>query len=107
MKTTAMITGVAALALAGAALAQSILPGDPAEGAKLADDLCANCHIVAQGARTDIGEVPPALQTVADDPTVTETGLRVFLQTPHENMPNVVLSEAETDHIIAYILSLK
>jgi mono/diheme cytochrome c family protein len=33
--------------------------------------------------------------------------LRVFLQTPHANMPNFQLSRAETDAIVAYILSLR
>jgi hypothetical protein len=31
----------------------------------------------------------------------------VFLRSPHRNMPNLILSEAESDDVIAYILSLK
>jgi len=107
MNRLSIATLIFAMAFMPAAFAADPLPGDPGEGAKLADRLCVTCHIVAEGARTDLGERPPALQTVADDPSVTETGLRVFLQTPHEDMPNVMLSDAEVDHIIAYILSLK
>jgi hypothetical protein len=44
---------------------------------------------------------------VANNPARTELSLRVFLRTPHRNMPNLVLSTAETDNIIAYIHSLK
>ena len=45
-------------------------------------------------------------QTFAD-PAVTELSLRVFLQTPHRNMPNLQLSQKETDDVIGFILSLK
>jgi hypothetical protein len=34
-------------------------------------------------------------------------GLRVFLQMPHERMPNLRLSPEETDNPITPILSLK
>jgi hypothetical protein len=44
---------------------------------------------------------------VADDPAVTAIGLAVFFRSPHKNMPNLILSQAETDNAIAYILSLK
>jgi hypothetical protein len=38
---------------------------------------------------------------------VTETSLRVFLRTPHTRMPDFILSRAETDDVISYILSLR
>jgi hypothetical protein len=44
---------------------------------------------------------------VADDPAVTALALRSFLQTPHFDMPNIMLSPAETDDIISYILTLR
>jgi len=31
----------------------------------------------------------------------------VFLKSPHRNMPDLILSEAEIDSVIAYIHSLK
>ncbi len=46
----------------------------------------------------------PAFQDVADNPAIS---LRVFLRTPHETMPDLILTAAETDNVIAYILSLK
>jgi hypothetical protein len=33
--------------------------------------------------------------------------LQVFFRMPHENMPDLVLTPAETDNAIAYILGLR
>jgi mono/diheme cytochrome c family protein len=48
----------------------------------------------------------PAFQDVANDPAVTRAALRAFLSTSHADMPNVILSPAEADDIIAYIMKL-
>jgi len=88
------------------ALAQTY-PGDPVAGANFSRKVCAVCHFVEA---EDLGlswSGAPAFQEVADDPAVTEISLRVFLRTPHEDMPDLMLTPAETDDIIAYILSLK
>ena len=96
-----------AAVLAGfAALAQSV-SGDPIAGARLAQDVCATCHQVERDQHGVSLEGAPAFQDVADDPAVTSIALRVFLRSPHEVMPNFMLSETETDDVIAYILSLK
>lgn len=44
---------------------------------------------------------------VAALPSTTALSLKVFLRTNHNNMPNLHLSDAETDDLVAYILSLK
>ena len=96
----------ALLAAAIPALAQTY-PGDPVAGGNFARKLCATCHFVEA---EDLGlswSGAPAFQEVADDPAVTEVSLRVFLRTPHEDMPDYMLTPAETDDVIAYILSLK
>ena len=49
----------------------------------------------------------PPFDVIADDPGVTDISLRVFFQTPHRNMPNLQLSQKETDDVIGYILSRK
>ena len=49
----------------------------------------------------------PAFQDVADNPAIAAIGPRVFLRTPHETMPDLILAAAETGNVIAYILSLK
>jgi mono/diheme cytochrome c family protein len=93
--------------LAGAAATAQELPGDPALGRKLALEVCAECHDVEPGERD--GEPPdwPSFQNLADNPAMTALALRVFLTTPHNNMPNLILGDAEVDHIVAWIHSLK
>ncbi len=88
------------------ALAQA-LPGDRYAGHTLARDVCAACHFIESEDMGDSWADAPAFQDVADDPAITAISLRVFLGTWHQNMPNLMLSEAETDDIIAFILSLK
>ncbi len=88
------------------ALAQTY-PGDPVAGGNFARKVCAVCHFVEA---EDLGlswTGAPSFQEVADDPAVTEVSLRVFLRTPHEDMPNFMLTPSETDDVISYILSLK
>jgi mono/diheme cytochrome c family protein len=107
--------------LAGAAAGAQGLPGSPERGRTLAEAWCVECHPVAPGDR-EPSAVPilrpekpdefvivetPAFQAAADDPAATEAALRVFLQTPHANMPDLRLTRAQTDDVIAYILSLK
>lgn len=102
------LIGVAFLILmppAGTANAAD-LPGDPLEGRELVESWCAECHDVAP-AGIDIAPEVPAFQTLADDPASTEMALRAFLRTPHDQMPDLMPTQEQTDHIIAYILSLK
>jgi mono/diheme cytochrome c family protein len=79
------------------ALAQQA--GDPAVGARLAAVNCAKCH--------DGHGAAPAFTAVAAMPSTTQTSLGVFLQTSHGSMPNLILSAADRNDLIAYILSLR
>lgn len=81
--------------------------GDAFEGRVLARDLCADCHRIERGEQTGSRSGAPSFQAVADDASITALSLRVFLRTSHQPMPDLLLTEAETDHLIAYILSLK
>jgi hypothetical protein len=38
---------------------------------------------------------------------MSEMALRVWFQSPHPSMPNLVLTERLADDLIAYIMSLK
>ena len=40
-------------------------------------------------------------------PATTQASLGVFLHAPHASMPNLILSVAERNDLIAYILSLR
>ncbi len=94
------------LAWPGSARAET-LPGDARAGEKLAREVCGNCHKVEPDERGVSAAGAPAFQDVADDPAVTETALLVFFRQPHANMPNLILTPAETDDAIAYILGLR
>ncbi len=85
------------LALVPAALGQQL--GDRAAGERLAAASCAKCH----GAHGSA----PGFTTIAAMPSTTRTSLGVFLQTSHASMPNLILSGADRNNLIAYILSLR
>jgi hypothetical protein len=38
---------------------------------------------------------------------MTRLALKVFLQSPHASMPNLMVGGEDADNVIAYILSLK
>lgn len=84
--------------------AQSV--GDARAGREVATTLCGQCHQI-DGADRDPGRIPPGFGAIADMPSHTALSLRIFLQTPHGNMPRYQLTRDETDDVIAYILSLR
>jgi mono/diheme cytochrome c family protein len=83
------------------------LLGDPTAGRRLAENVCSACHIIALGETSTTESDAPAFHDLANTPRVTALSLRVFLQTPHERMPDLRLDRDETDNVIAYILSLE
>ena len=96
----------ASFALTGtAASAQDM--GDPANGAAIARSICAECHAVDVAQTRSPNAKAPRFATVAKTPGMTPTALRVWLQSPHPTMPNLILSEPQKDDVIAYLLSLK
>lgn len=104
----------AALLAAPLPLFAQPLTGDPKSGRQIATVQCSSCHQVLPrlfperndppGADTD---GPPSFQSIADLPSTTGLSLNVFLHSNHRNMPNLILSPADSDDLIAYILSLK
>ncbi|MEZ5930938.1 MAG: cytochrome c [Alphaproteobacteria bacterium] len=95
-----------AMLLSTGAMADELL-GDAMAGLQLANEVCATCHMVAPGREPKTDVDAPAFPDLADTPEVTALSLRVFLQTPHQRMPDLRLTPDETDDVIAYILSLK
>ena len=89
------------------ATAAQDLPGDAVAGRELALGVCAECHFVAPEQIVEPMTEAPWFQDIADKPATTELGLRVFLQSPHLTMPNIMLTPQETDDVISYILSLR
>ena len=78
--------------------------GDPVAGRKLADAWCATCHVV-HGGTLGTATGAPSFASIAANREISGLALRVFLRTPHERMPDLHLSNGETDDLIAYILS--
>jgi mono/diheme cytochrome c family protein len=83
--------------------------GDVQNGATLARSWCANCHVVGRGPGPSptTGDAAPTFASIAAMPSTTALSLRVFLQTPHQRMPDFMISRNDTDDLIAYILSLR
>lgn len=81
--------------------------GDVGQGQVLAHKTCAECHRVEKGQKSRKLSSIKSFQEIANNPARTVLSLRVFLRTPHRNMPDFLLTEAETDNVIAYIHSLK
>ncbi len=94
----------AALCWVGNVFAQGL--GDPRAGREVAASLCIQCHQIDSAGR-DPARVPPGFGAVADMPSQTALSLRIFLQTPHGNMPRYQLTADEIDNVIAYIFSLR
>jgi len=44
---------------------------------------------------------------IANLPSTTALSLKVFLRSNHKGMPNLIVSEPDSDNLIDYILSLK
>jgi mono/diheme cytochrome c family protein len=107
------IFAAAVLAAPLSAFAQSPA-GDSKSGRETATAQCSSCHQVLprlfpernDPSTTDKHD-PPSFQSIADLPSTTGLSLNVFLHSNHKNMPNLILSPADSDDLIAYILSLK
>jgi mono/diheme cytochrome c family protein len=102
MKAIAMLTIVAGLAIAGIASAQGI-----DAGRQTAQRVCGECHAIEGPAPPPGSAAAPPFSAIAAMPSTTELSLRAFFQTPHDKMPNLVLSPGDTANVIAFILSLR
>lgn len=98
--TTALCLPLATTSLAAEA-------GDAQKGLTFARTTCAECHAVgADEAKSPNPKATP-FRDFAKVPGLTHTALVVFLRTPHPTMPNLVVTGADADNVIAYILSLQ
>ena len=81
--------------------------GNPQRGLEYAQANCAECHSVLPEDYVSPVLEAPSFQAVAETKGVTRLALTAFLQTPHADMPNLVVTGEDADNVIAYILSLK
>jgi mono/diheme cytochrome c family protein len=98
------LVAAAILAAQFPALAQPA--GDAVSGREIATNRCGSCHRVLSMTLADKAD-PPSFQSIADLPSTTGISLNVFLHSNHRNMPDFIISSADSNDLIAYILSLK
>jgi len=101
----AVIAAILLLASSPFAVAQDA--GDVSQGHRLAEKWCVNCHVVAPDSRSGTSNGAPTFASVAHMKSATPMSLQVFLQTPHNRMPDLHLSREEIDDLVSYILSLR
>jgi len=80
--------------------------GDARQGAGLARDWCASCHVVgieAGGRGTDSA---PSFARIARDPAKGPEYVRGALNAPHPPMPFMPLSRAAMNDLVAYFRTL-
>lgn len=103
MRPLLMGTAMMALFVPGIAVAEH--PGDPQAGYEYAARVCSTCHGISE----EPSPMPEAtrFREVADQPGMTGTALRVWMETSHPTMPNIIVEKQDMLNVIAYILDLK
>lgn len=91
----------------GGVVPGDVLRGEAIPGEAMARTWCANCHDVGRATRPSASDAISSFVSIARMPSTTAMSLRVFLLTPHGNMPDYQLGRRELDDVIAYILSLR
>ena len=94
------------LLVSGAASAQPFM-GDAEDGRQLAAEICAECHNVVLSPEVERADAPRSFTAIARDPVYTPTALRVFLTTPHNQMPDFIFTREQQDDLIAYFLEMR
>jgi mono/diheme cytochrome c family protein len=87
-------------------LAQPVERDGISSGRQIAAKICGNCHEISptMSPKTAVG---PRFEDIANLPLTTALSLKVFLRSSHKRMRNLILSGADSDDVIAYILSLR
>jgi mono/diheme cytochrome c family protein len=93
------------LLLSGVAFAQQT--ADPDRGHAYAEKVCAACHSVEKNAGPSPNPDAPIWVGIANTPGMTAVALKVFLSTPHQKMPDLVIAPSDMADLIAYILTLQ
>ncbi len=100
MRVTILLMGL--LFAASPSMAQPARQPDPRQGAGLARDWCANCHVVGMEPGGHGTDAVPSFVSVARDPAKGPDYVRRVLSGPHPPMPPMPLSNAAVDDLVAY-----
>ena len=76
-------------------------------GRLLAQQVCGECHAVGMQELGSPNSQAPSFAAIAATPGMTAMALRVFLNTSHSSMPNIILTNDQTNEIVVYILSMR
>lgn len=68
---------------------------------------CSNCHQVDPLASNLASDAVPSFRAIANMPSTTSLSLHIFLRTPHQAMPDLMLTEEQMDNIASYIIGLR
>jgi cytochrome c2 len=99
-----LISGVLAATVAGSNPAMAT-GGIPVLGREIAEHWCAACHIVSEDQQVAVADVPSFFEIAQR--RSDRKDLARFLSDPHPVMPDMNLTNAEVDHLVAYIASLR
>ena len=77
-----------------------------AAGQKLAQQYCAECHVVVPSSARGWTDAP-AFEAIANRQGTTEKTLSLYILQPHMHMLNTGRPPAEANQIAAYIISLR
>ena len=62
---------------------------------------CGDCHDATGSGRFEVG---PSFEDIANLPSTTALSLKAFLRSNHSNMPNFIISGADTDDVIEMLI---
>jgi len=82
--------------------------GNPAQGLRIAQAICAECHLVDKlPGEQSPNLIAPTFERIANTPGMNGAALAAALRTSHESMPNIIIKGSDLSDIIAYVLSLR
>ena len=77
--------------------------GEAFAGQVFARNFCSECHYVEPDWVDLSQSYAPPFADIADNRQWTDIALRVWLRSPHVEMPNFILKQTEIDNVVAYI----
>ncbi len=92
------------LAFCYGALAQE---GSAEAGFAYARAICSECHAIRSDDFLSPNPKAPPFAKIASSPGITGAALFVILQTPHRDMPDLIIPAKDKADVVAYILSLQ
>jgi cytochrome c len=81
-------------------------PSDATAGQKLAQQYCAECHVIAPSSKRGWTDAP-AFDAIANRQGTTASTLVMYIELPHMHMVNTARPAPEATKIAAYILTLR